>query len=441
MTPATPSDTRALAEEIEHHLATRELVILCGAGISIAAPAGLPAAWPLMERVRRHYTGAYDRHIDTFELRPEVLFQLILRHDPVGLFPLLAHLLGGGAPNAAHALCARALAQGCGVITTNFDTLIEEHGLDELPFRIAAFKAAYMLGRSGEDGDRRRRQLLEEILALPPQQRRPYLPTAVQYATDPESFGALLAALDRALDDGELDAQVAEALVESAYKMALRGMLDRAERYLEQVRAFAEREGEPLLEARARINLCATDYYRHQQTPTAEILQRGIAHAERAIFLLERDIYHDGYFLSQARANQAILLRRQGRPADALALYREVLVYFEPREINLTIHTLYNMSTALLELEEYDTALAQLDRALDLNREHGRRYLLGNLHQLYAEVLEARGESDGDNHLAHLRTAAEAYREAGDDETAEEMEQLAARHPANRKRWKKSLRP
>lgn len=102
------------------------LALFCGAGISVAPPSSLPAARALMRRAIIHFTGDHAALLADHGLRPEVLFGLIERHAPDALMTFLHRQLTAGRPNANHLFAAWLLRHGNPVITTNFDTLIED---------------------------------------------------------------------------------------------------------------------------------------------------------------------------------------------------------------------------------------------------------------------------------------------------------------------------
>ncbi|HYH08206.1 MAG TPA: SIR2 family protein [Thermoanaerobaculia bacterium] len=115
-----------LVAEVQAARANRSLAVFCGAGISIPPPARLPDARTLSRTVLETFLGSdLAAEIGVPDLRPEVLFQKIRRHDADYLIRVLASLLDAPSFNANHLLLAELLGDGCAVITTNFDLLIE----------------------------------------------------------------------------------------------------------------------------------------------------------------------------------------------------------------------------------------------------------------------------------------------------------------------------
>src|SRR5688572_20712284 len=110
------------------------VVFLVGAGISVDPPAGLPVAPELSralaidlsdqirlpDRLRSRVAGAISR------LRPEVLGDILVEHLGSSALNPVSTLLRRGSSNRWHVFLAQALGYGCSVVTTNFDTLIEE---------------------------------------------------------------------------------------------------------------------------------------------------------------------------------------------------------------------------------------------------------------------------------------------------------------------------
>jgi len=114
-------------------IADGSVTFLVGAGISAAPPACLPLAPDLIERLvsplllslrlPNHVSRSVLRALAG--LRPEVVADILIEHLGVwALHPLLSILRGQ--PNSWHSFLAACLEQGCCVVTTNFDSLIEE---------------------------------------------------------------------------------------------------------------------------------------------------------------------------------------------------------------------------------------------------------------------------------------------------------------------------
>jgi len=115
-----------LVTELQAARTNRSLAVFCGAGISIPPPARLPDARTLSRTVLEKFLGPdLAAEIGVPDVRPEVLFQKIRRHDADYLIRLLASLLDAPSFNANHLLLAELIGDGCAVITTNFDLLIE----------------------------------------------------------------------------------------------------------------------------------------------------------------------------------------------------------------------------------------------------------------------------------------------------------------------------
>jgi tetratricopeptide (TPR) repeat protein len=104
-----------------------------GAGISAAPPSSLPLAAglvgsmiaPVLEPLALSRGLALSITNTLVRLRPEVITDVLLEHLGRGAVRPLLHALRGQ-PNAWHTFLAAALGAGCSVLTTNFDTLIEQ---------------------------------------------------------------------------------------------------------------------------------------------------------------------------------------------------------------------------------------------------------------------------------------------------------------------------
>ena len=115
-----------------------QVVVLAGAGISIEEPSGIPAAWGLLEALlewvapdakvraglaRRMMPGS---HLNPYHfLRFEGFIQAVAELDP-NVFYYLESTQTYGRPNLNHQLLARMAFEGATVLTTNFDTRIEQ---------------------------------------------------------------------------------------------------------------------------------------------------------------------------------------------------------------------------------------------------------------------------------------------------------------------------
>jgi tetratricopeptide (TPR) repeat protein len=116
-----------------------EVTFFAGAGISAMPPSNLPLATGLIEQVLEPVLSPlalpYDiaRSITQalVQLRPEVITDVLVEHIGIDAAKPLLHVLRGE-PNAWHAFLADAQHHGCRVITTNFDTLIEQAGGSDL---------------------------------------------------------------------------------------------------------------------------------------------------------------------------------------------------------------------------------------------------------------------------------------------------------------------
>jgi hypothetical protein len=113
-------------------------VVLAGAGISIEEPSGIPAAWGLLEVLLKWAAPAGKVRVDMARrttpghqfnpyqfLRFEGFIQAIAEIDP-NIFYFLESSQTFGGPNINHLLLARMALKGTTILTTNFDTRIEQ---------------------------------------------------------------------------------------------------------------------------------------------------------------------------------------------------------------------------------------------------------------------------------------------------------------------------
>lgn len=127
--------------------------MLAGAGISIEEPSGIPAAWGLLELLLKWVTpdGAACAELarrmtpgSQFNpyhfLRFEGFIQAVAEIDP-NIFYYLESTQTFGGPNLNHRLLARMALAGATVVTTNFDTRIEQAaGAELLPTFVLSSK-------------------------------------------------------------------------------------------------------------------------------------------------------------------------------------------------------------------------------------------------------------------------------------------------------------
>lgn len=121
-----PSALDRDAAEIFEALGDGQLLMFCGAGISWPAPSNLPLADSLVSRAATALLAPHDAALGRLAIRPEVFFSYPYRINPTETLGTIARLLQSRCFNTLHAACAEALRLGNVVVTTNFDTLIEE---------------------------------------------------------------------------------------------------------------------------------------------------------------------------------------------------------------------------------------------------------------------------------------------------------------------------
>lgn len=110
-----------------------EATFFVGAGVSAPPPSSLPLAAglvasltaPVLEPLALPAKLARNVQRALVALRPEVITDVLLEHLGIDAARPLLRVLRGD-PNAWHRFLAAALGAGCCVITTNFDTLIEQ---------------------------------------------------------------------------------------------------------------------------------------------------------------------------------------------------------------------------------------------------------------------------------------------------------------------------
>ena len=114
-----------LVQELLRETKEKNLVILCGAGISYPKPANLPLAFEMVNSVLSLFLAEYQDEFKVSGIRPEVILHIVSRYEKTKLINVLRKLLGRGSFNSIHSYLAHGLKNGINVITTNFDDLIE----------------------------------------------------------------------------------------------------------------------------------------------------------------------------------------------------------------------------------------------------------------------------------------------------------------------------
>lgn len=103
--------------------------LVYGAGASLAAPAGRPLFFPLRDALFARLGVDLDARELSWRIAPEALLSR-LADAGIDVDHELRSMLGGGRPNALHAVAVEVLRGGDPVWTTNFDELIETAAAD-----------------------------------------------------------------------------------------------------------------------------------------------------------------------------------------------------------------------------------------------------------------------------------------------------------------------
>ncbi len=255
--------------------------------------------------------------------------------------------------------------------------------------KIEKNEAESMLGKITPEIEDEKAQIFDELLQLPLSEQIKHIAYIVKSADIEENFYKVEAIVNNylATNDSPSD-EIYEAILEMAFRMILHHQYEKSEKYLQQVLSYAKKEGNLLLEARAYINYCGHYYNLYNRVSNkTEYLLKGIEAADKAIFLLGKDIFNDKFFFYQAKNNKAIMLRNLGKYDEALELYFETLEYYKEHSIDLYIQTMLNISTMyLINMDSIEEATYYVQKALKLNKEFNRSHLLGLLYRQQAEI-------------------------------------------------------
>lgn len=265
--------------------------------------------------------------------------------------------------------------------------------LTSLHLRVAAFRARRSLQLKYDETNNQRTKLLKDIFRLSPISRRNYYPFIAQYAENERDIEKIFQEL-KALTISEINESDAEAMLEVAFLLCRYHKFFKAQIILNRTYKYALLHGNILVEARTHILFSALSYYLydfHKRKPATyrtNILNSGIVHADRAIFLLKSDLLGDDFYLAQAKNNKALLLAHKKMYKKSITLYEEVAKFYgNEKNVGHNVSTLNNIAALYLRQKNYPKALSVINAAIQKNSNTHRGFRSGELYRLKARIL------------------------------------------------------
>lgn len=215
----------------------------------------------------------------------------------------------------------------------------------------------------------KRTKLTEHLESLEPGKADLYYPILAQYAAVGDQLYRVASILKNRLEESDsVSENLLEACLELSFRLINVEEFDSAEFFIEEALKAALERSDLLLEARSNILLSALIDEREaiSENKSAFRLRKAVEHADRAIFLLEKDIFSDEYYQCQAKNNKAEALVMLGEYEEAVPLYQDAARYYENKDVRSFAQILSNLSELYMRRKSYDAALSTIDRALEV---------------------------------------------------------------------------
>jgi tetratricopeptide (TPR) repeat protein len=268
----------------------------------------------------------------------------------------------------------------------------------------------------------RRADFYSRLETLPERERDNYYPLLAQYANKdrvPRVAELLHARLEA---EGNLSDTILEAGLEIAFRLLHISNYEQCRWFLDSVLKEVRQQADLLLEARCHIIYSALFVtLALDDNNNAELAKQTVDHADRALYLLEKDIFNDEFYLCQAKHNKAMALKILKDYDGALLLYQDALDYFRTRDRFPYAQTLTSIADVHFERGDYETALNIVNEALAEPIETHRSITAGYTHRLRARILKKMLGGDGPSEevIETYKRAIESYERAGNKHDAE----------------------
>jgi hypothetical protein len=305
------------------------------------------------------------------------------------------------------------------------ELITRQNGIEDLYLKAAFVRVLHMIRPGDPAISDERFSMVDSIEALEDRDVDLFYPALAQYARPGEQLYRVAARLRRRLTaEDTVSEAVLEACLEISFRLINVGDFDEAEFFINAALTNAQQQSDLLLEARAHILWCALIDERQSVSPNKSkaLLTKAIEHADRAIFLLEEDIFNDPYYQYQAKNNKAEALVMLGDSEAAIPLFEESARYYEHVHQRSYAQILSNLAGLHFENGRYETALTVINEALKaMDEELGGRSL-ATAYRRKASILKAVStgaamKSDG---IKLLEKALELLERGGNTPEAEE---------------------
>lgn len=314
--------------------------------------------------------------------------------------------------------------------------LISDNNLvGDIYFDINKYKAARGL-RQIDDIDHETQSLFSRIMALTEEERKEYFPFMAQFATSLRDLLGMADAVEKCLDHFKSpNLDLYEAALEISFRLNKFGKYEISERLLIKVLNFADNDGNLLLNARANTIYCDLICTKYAGTnDMAKYYPTALEYINRAIFLLDEDIYNDKFYLYSAKHNKAMILRYLKDYDEAERIYNDVMNYFQTRNVGLYIQVLYNMAYLYYDAGKILVALKTVNKAINSNNKVNPKtmsnFMLGKMYQLKAKIMLERPHSQRQKQIKEtIKLAIESFKLENNEKEILETEQILRKRP------------
>jgi len=274
------------------------------------------------------------------------------------------------------------------------ERLIEDEKLKgDLYFDALKYSARRPQGYMSENDDLERRLIIDRIEILPAIERKPFYPFIARYARTKGEVDRIADLIIDGLENNDNSPEIYEAAIEVAFELYQYREFESSNQLLARVLSLAKRTGDLLLEARSNIVISGMMIFKYNYTEGRKShLLQAIKHADRAIYLLEEDIFNDRFYLAQAKNNKAIALKYIGNFSEALSLYKQVLMYFINTNESLYVQAMSNMANLYLDLNDAKNCLKYLNTAQKILK-GARSFMVARLYRQKAKALLLRSRN------------------------------------------------
>lgn len=278
--------------------------------------------------------------------------------------------------------------------------------------RIARFEAEGSISTRSPDWVDERDAFLDELFESSSDTQIEFLPTMAKFNHRLDRLRQLREIELRALGDADFSPRHVEASIETLYELIYNHFLDEAQELEARISAALERRPLLLLQGRLEIERAylATQLFLHRR-PVPDLIDAGVAAAERALYLLSPRICNDAFFCNQARSNLGRLRGLGGQVEAGARTLQSARRYFRGVSVNNYLTQIFYQAELRRREGEFESARRLLRSFFRINRDSGRTYWLGFAWREAAICAKALGAT-----LGHQRRLLELARRHFEDE-------------------------